>query len=121
MARSMKRRSADVIYEINAHCLDLIELSGFFSKFRKKKLFESVMMGISNSALDMFDIDTFCFGLCDNHFHILLWTSRDDNRMARAMHFVRERFAEGVNRSLRRNGPVWDGRWSCQVRRPPSD
>lgn len=120
--RAIKRKkSPDVLYEISANCLDLEEFSGIFSAKRKKKLYEAVMKGISDAVLDMFDIDTFCFGHHDNHFHILIWTARDDTRMARAMHYIRERFAEGVNRSLGRKGPVWDGQWSYEVKRPPAD
>ncbi|MBN1495294.1 MAG: hypothetical protein JXA07_00905 [Spirochaetes bacterium] len=121
MRARTEKRVPVVIYEINANCLDLDEFTGIFAGRKKKKLYESVMMEIADAALDLFDIDTITFGHHDNHFHILIWTARDDTRMARAMHYMRDRFAGGVNRSLGRNGgPVWDGPWSYAVRRLPA-
>lgn len=113
--RARKKRSM-VIYDIRAKCLDIEGFSGFFARRKKNRLYESTMGEISRRVLGCFDtVDTFTYGFTGDGFHIMVWTARDGNAVARVMAFVRSRFEERINRYLDRSGPVWDGSWSCEV------
>ncbi len=116
MKHRIRKKPAVVIYNINARCLDLEEFSGFFSRRKRKKLYESVMVEISDRVLDLFDdVETFTFALIDDGFRILIWAGRDRNRVSRVMCYVQSRFSEMVNRHLDRVGPVWDGSWTYDI------
>jgi hypothetical protein len=116
MKHRIRKMPDMVIYDLNAKCLDLDEFSGFFSRRKKNRLYESIMGEISCMVLDVFEeVETFTYGLTVEGFHILVWTARDGNRIARIMTYVRSRFEEKVNRSLDRTGPVWDGTWTCDI------
>ncbi len=120
MKNRIRRKPAIVIYDINARCLELEEFSGFFSRRRRNRLYESVMSEICDRVLDQFEaVETMSFSLTDDGFHILIWSVRDNNRISRVMGYVRDRFAETVNRHLGRTGPIWDGRWSFDIMPEP--
>ncbi len=119
MKHRMRKKPVMVIYDIYAKCLDLEEFSGFFSRRKKNRLYEAIMAQIAGRILDVFgDIETFTYGLTGDGFHILVWTARDSNRIARIMGYVQNRFEDMVNRSLDRVGPVWDGTWTCDIIKP---
>jgi hypothetical protein len=116
MKNSLRKKPVSVIYDINARCLDLEAFSGFFSRRKRNRLYESAMTEISDRVLDLFEeVETISFSLTSDGFHILIWSVRDNNRISRVMGYVQNRFAETVNRHLDRTGPVWDGRWSFEV------
>lgn len=120
MKHRKKRESATVIYDISVRCLELDEFSGFFSSKKKKRLYESIMNEISCAVLKLFnEVETFSFAVTGEGFHILIWAIANNARMSSIMAYVQGSFTEKVNRYLDRTGPVWDGRWTCDVINEP--
>src|SRR6056297_1307077 len=54
-----------------------------------------------------FTIHSFC--VLDNHYHLLIETSKDN--LSLAIRYINSRYAEYFNTRTRRIGPLWQGRY----------
>jgi len=54
-----------------------------------------------------FTVHAFC--LLDNHYHLLIETSRDN--LSLAIRYINSRYAEYYNAKTNRTGPLWQGRY----------
>jgi len=54
-----------------------------------------------------FTVHAFC--LLDNHYHLLIETSRDN--LSLAIRYINSRYAEYYNAKTNRIGPLWQGRY----------
>lgn len=70
---------------------------------------------IVNKAMEKYNFQCNHVAILDNHFHFMIYTTREGGNISRIMQYVKSRFAMLYNRINKRIGPFWNERFTDKI------
>ena len=108
----MPRRSRIVIADVPVHIIQRgIDRAACFFSDEDRRVYLDVLAAMARSE----GVAAHAYVLMTNHVHLLVTPSSSDG-LSRMMKGLGQRYVQYVNRTYRRTGPLWEGRFrSCIV------
>jgi REP element-mobilizing transposase RayT len=104
MPRPYRIQEPELTYHIVSQC---IEWRDMMSEDHFKECFLEVL----RRSKEKYDYKLISFCIMPNHIHLIIHTTQSGAPISRIVQYIKARFAEIYNKTLKRTGPFWNGRY----------
>ncbi len=108
MARPLRICLPEVTYHCYSRCIETRNMLS--PDYVKDMAIEAI-----NEAMEVYDFELIQLEFVENHFHIVIRTTKDGPTISRIMQYIKARTTEKYNRAHGRTGTLWNERFKCRI------
>lgn len=108
MPRPKRICQPDLTYHVYSRFIDR-------NSFMDDDFFKDIMIGVIERCQNKYTFDLIAYEIMDNHFHLIIKTVENGEPISRIIQYIKSRFAETVNKLLKREGAVWSERFKDKI------
>ncbi len=108
MPRKTRIQNPNLTYHVVSQCLewrDMIE----------EEHFKECFLDVLRKSKEKYDYRLISYCIMPNHIHLVIHTTQNGASISRIVQYIKARFAELYNRTLKRSGPFWNGRYKDSI------
>ena len=101
MPRPLRICLPEVTYHCYSRCIEVRDILS--PDYVKEMAIDAI-----NQALDIYDFELIQLEFVENHFHIVIRTTKEGPTISRIMQYIKARITEKYNRAHGRTGTLWN-------------
>lgn len=108
MSNTLRICQPEITYHVMSRCIQGMDLM-------QADYWKEQLEIIVNKAIIKYNFQCNQVAILDNHFHFMIFTTRDGGSISRIMQYIKSRFAMLYNRLNKRIGPFWNERFTDKI------
>jgi len=108
MGRPLRTCLPNLTYHVFSRCINCQNLL-------KNDFFKDLFLEVIKMAQLKYDFRLITYQIMNNHFHLIIRTTKDGPSISVIMQFIKSVFARKYNKLMKRTGPFWNERFGDSI------